>query len=348
LSDKLIEILVHTGLQWREPDYPPRVQAVTATLARENRFTEEAVAFAVNQQMSLLEAGKLRAWRGNEGAARTRRVGVIGAGNIPMADLQDVLGVILTGHNLLFAPSGKSPFLTKAFLKEVAESHGDLGLEITSHQEILEHAEALIASGSDETIGEIKTAAEAAGIAGSRLLLRGNRYAVAVLDGLESADEREGLAEDTLLHEGLGCRNVALIWAPTGTAPDSYLESFAHFRSVFPAHPSTPGALRMQQAFLAAVGQPHAQDEDLSFLISKGEPEVQGPAHVRWSEYTDISEVSRWLDEHRNEIQLVVTAERNRKYLPGGFPYGQPGHAQRPPLDWRADGTDMMAFLRRL
>ena len=129
---------------------------------------------------------------------------------------------------------------------------------------------------------------------------------MAVVDGRETEEERDGLTEDALLHDGYGCRNVALIWAPKDLSPDAYLESMAAFRAVFPPHRDTPGALKMQQALLAALHLPHAYGEGLEFLLSNGEADVQGPGHLRWVAYEDLGEVAAWLARHTETIQLVV------------------------------------------
>ena len=68
---------------WMHPDYDPRQVAVEETLGAPNAFTEEAVAFAVNQQMSLLAEEALEAWIGARSASSSCTVGVLNAGNIP-------------------------------------------------------------------------------------------------------------------------------------------------------------------------------------------------------------------------------------------------------------------------
>jgi hypothetical protein len=215
-------------------------------------------------------------------------------------------------------------------------------------QALFAEAEALIATGTDETADWAVAHCENHGIPEARRLLRGHRYAVAVIDGKEREAEREKLAEDALLHEGYGCRNVALIWAPEGLRPDAYLESFALFRGVFPAHKDSAGALQLQKAFLEALDLPHAYGDGLAFLVSKGPPEVQRPGHVRWVEYQDLDEAGRWLREHAGEIQLITARPEVGRRLPEGLPVDALGRAQRPALDWCPDGRDTMAFLATL
>ncbi len=333
--------------RWRDPDYEPRAAAVEETLAAPNRFTEEALAFAVNQQMALVTPDALDVWLG-DAAESSAYVGVLNAGNVPFAGLQDLLAVLGMGHRYCGVVSSKSPALIPAFIDDVLAERGDIPAEILSYDEMLRTASAVIATGSDETRDAVSQDLDEAGIPAERRLLRGQRVGVAVIDGRETDEDREGLAEDILLHEGLGCRNVAVVWAPRDLSPDSYLDAMAAFRGVFPAHEKTPGSLKMHQAMLAAVEHPHAYGEGLEFLVSKGPPEVQIPGHVRWSEYDDLAEVNAWLESERERLQVVVARSKMQGRISTSAEVVKPGESQRPSIDWRADGIDTVAFLRQL
>lgn len=344
---ELIEALAQTARRWRDPDHPARAEAVARTLGVDNRFTTEAIAFALNQQLHQLTPAALHRWHGGRQTPAPCTVGVLHPGNLPMVALQDFLAVLLAGHRYLGVLSSRCPFLLPAFVQEVRAVFPDLPARFGTLDDVWREAGALLATGSDETMAEIAAACDAHDLSPARRLLRGHRYGVAVLDGRETAQEREGLAEDVWLHEGYGCRNVALVWAPMGTAPDPYLAAFAAFRGVFPAHASTPGALRMQQAFLQALGQPHAWGEGLEFLVSRGEPQVQRPGHLRWVEYTDLAEVRVWLDAHRHAVQVVVARPAVAEHL-RPISVEPLGEAQRPPLDWQPDGIDTLGWLAQL
>lgn len=344
----LIDAVAAEAALWREPDYPPREGAAQRTLEAPNRFTGEALAFAVNQQMHLLTRKRLAAWAGERWAAEARTVGVLNAGNIPLVGLQDFLAVILTGHRYRGSVSSKSPHLLPAFAAGVGARVGGLDASFRPAEALFAEAQAIIATGGEETGTWVEAQCEAHGIPEGRLLLRGHRYSVAILDGRERAEEREKLAEDVLLHEGYGCRNVALIWAPAGLKPDKYLEAFALFRGVFPAHTEVAGTLQLQKAFLEALDVPHAYGEGLAFLVSKGPPEAQRPGHARWTEYGEFEAAVRWLLAHAGEIQLVAARPEVGRRLPGDLPVVSLGQAQRPPLNWCPDGKDTLGFLGSL
>ncbi len=328
-----IEAVAAAALAWRDPAHPARAAAVAKTLEAPNRFTEEAVAYAVNVEMHRLTAEALRAWLADRAAAHPGAVGVLHEGRVPMGDLAEGLAVALTGHCWLGAVPEASPYLLPAFAEEVRRHAADFPARFLPHEALAREAEALVAGGGDEARAYAAAVREAGGIPPERCFHRAARFSVAVLDGRETEAEREGLAEDALLHEGLSPRNVAIIFAPRGTPPDPYLEAFALFRSVFPAHPRTPGALRMQKAMLEAFGAPHAYGEGLEFLMSKGDPEPQAPGHLRWSEYDRPDEVALWLAEHAEALACVVARADVAKRLPSSLPWTAPGQAHRPPLD---------------
>lgn len=315
------------------------------TLAAPNTFTEEAVEFAIDQQMDGVTEAALNAWIGQRKIKEGCRVGVINAGNVPLVGLQDLLAVLVCGHSYVGVLSSKSPYLLPAFVNTLLDQGADIKAKFVGRDEMWGRVDAVIATGSDEAIAQIKVLVGRQGLTPDRCLFRGNRYGIAILNGFESENDLDGLALDVLLHEGMGCRNVALIMVPEGLEPDNCLKHFAEMRGVFPAHPSTSGRLSMQQAYLAATGQPHAYGDGLEFLLSKGAPEIQPPGHVRWVEYRDQDELVSIIEALRDEIQCIVAQEELREQLPSSWNVGSFGSTQIPALDWRPDERDTIDFL---
>ena len=340
--------LVETATAWRDPDYPPRAEAVARTLEAANRFTPEALAFAINQQMHVLTPEALHAWPGPDPAAQPCRVGVLPAEGGPLDGLWDMLAVVLAGHRYQGRLPEASPALLPAFADDVRR-HVPV-LPVAFFEEavaVLDASDALLATLPADEHAALAAACAQHGIPERCRLLRPTRYGIAVLDGHETDDDYEGLAEDILLHEGLAETSVALLWAPATLSPDALLDSFAYFRGVFPAHPSTAGALTMQQAFLAATNQPHAYGDGLEFLMSRGDAVVQPPGHLRWIPYETLGAVETWINHHVGELAVVVAREALAARLPGEAPRVSPGHAHRPPLGGfrPAETLDFLAAL---
>ncbi len=340
---KRFQAVATAARAWIDPDCEDRARAVEETLRAPNAFTEEAVAFAVNQQMALLTEEALAAWLRNRSAPSPGAVGVLNAGNVPLAGLQDFLATVLAGHRYMGTVSSKSPALLPAFVRDVRRFEPEIDADFAPLVDLLRAADALVATGSDETIASLQARTV---LPPDRRLFRGHSFAAGVLDGKEGEETYERLAEDILLHEGFGCRNVAVLWAPRGLSPDGLLEAMARFRGVFPAHETTAGRLAMQRALLEAVGASHAYGEGLEFLVSRGEPEAQSPGHLRWVEYDDLAEAETWLAEQ--PVQLAVAEERVQNRIAFEGLCLVPGEAQRPALAWRPDGVDTVDFLSSL
>ena len=326
------------------PEYAPRQAAVRRTLAAPNRFTEEALAFALNQQMRLVKPEALRRWM-PETAAAPRTTAVAHAGDTPLAGFQDLLAVLLAGHRYVGVLPEASPALLPAFAEDLRQRAPGLPVRFATTEEALAEADLVIAEGDEERLAELAAQCDAQGLSEARRFLRRPRYAAAVLDGRESDEERDGLAEDVLLFGGAS-GGVRLLYAPRSENPDAVLDAFARFRAVFPVHPDVPGALEMQRAFLAAGDQPHAYGEGLEFLVSKGTPVLQPPGHVRWAEYEALEAVGAWIEERAPALSFVVARAQVARQLPGAVPVRPFGTAHRRGLG-EAPG-DAAAFLDAL
>lgn len=338
----LIATLSTVAARWLDPEDGIRQDAVERTLEADNRFTEAAISFAINQQMSLLTSEALTAWQDRLGWTPGQRVAVLNPGNIPFVELQDLVAVLLSGRAWAGTVSSRSPALLPAFVSDLLEASPDIEADILDWEDALAGADLVMASGSDETMSVIRAAAVEEGIAHEHCWYRGHRFSVAVLNGQESQDDLVDLAEDALLHEGLGCRNVSVVFAPESMRIDPVLDAMAAFRGMFEAHDRTVGQLKMQQALLQAVGTPHAWAEGHQFLISRGEAEPQGPAHIRWVPYSERGEAESWIKEHAGVIQGVFS-KMNLTSLPVTV---EPlGMAQRPGLTWCPDGRCHVDFL---
>lgn len=341
MSDTLSAIAT-AAERWLDVDYPGRASAIEATLGANNRFTEEAIHFAVNQQVHQLTEEKLHAWLAGRQSSSRDLVSVLNPGNVPLADLQDFVAVIACGCAYRGSVSSKSPFLLPAFAMDVKRELPAISAEFVGRDQLFQGAQKVIATGNDAALDWAIAQVKDADLAEEKLLLRGAGFGVAILDGRENADDLEHLAEDALLHEGRGCRNVGVIFAPENYSPDPLLDAFANFRGVFPAHPDTSGSIELQRAFLAAVDTPHGYGEDLSFLVSKGNPELQQPGHIRVSEYAALDEVKDWITQNDEHIQVIVSRHPEQIDDPRSIKLGL---AQRPSLGWKQSGVDVIDFL---
>lgn len=340
--------LVEVAARWREPDHAPREEAVSETVEAPNRWTDEALDYALNRWMQRLTLEAVSDWLGDDPVQEVIPVGVLHGSSHPLAGLRDAVAVWAAGHSYLGHVPEASPALIPAFAREVVDEHEKIRADFVDRETLFERADAVMAQPDRDEVDGLREQCEACGISENRQLLRPTRLVIAVLDGHEEDDAHGGIAEDVLLYEGGGHRRLALLWAPSDLSPDSYLEAMARFRGVFPAHEDTPGALQMQKAFLEARDEPRAYAEGLEFLVSKGAPEIPHPhGHVRWVEYDDLDDVEEWIQANREELYAVVARESLHDQLPASWPLRTPGDVHIPPLD-DEEGESIASFVRGL
>lgn len=336
-----------TAVDWRDPQYGPRAEAVEATREAPNRWTPEVLEYALNRWMQSITAESLEPWLGSGGAGDGKTVGVLHGTAEPTEGIRELLAAVGVGHNYLGAAAGGAAALVPAFANDLGQRISDMSVRVTSPASVYAGSDAVMAQPSWNDADAVREECSAHGLASENVFLRPARLAVGVLDGHESDDECDRFAEDLLLYEGQGHRRLAVLWAPRDLEPDPYLRAMARFRGAFPGHPDTPGALEMKKAFLEARDEPHAYASGLEFLVSRGDPEPQSPGHFRWAEYDDLGTVREWLGEEGDRVSAVVAREGLHEQLPVDGVTRTPGDLHFPSLD-DEEGEDIVRFVRSL
>lgn len=341
------EAISRVASRWRDPEYSTRREAVDATLEGPNRWTKEALNYALNRWMQRVTTEALSRWLGQKPSCGDAVVGVLHGESDPLDGFRALLAVVARGHDYLGHVPDTSPELMPAFVRDLAGQISELEIEFLSRDKVLGQSSALLAQPKWERLESLRAACDDYDLPAHRILIHPERYAVGVLDGQEGTEQHDRFAEDLLLYEGGGHRRLAILWAPRNLEPDPYLQAMARFRGAFPGHPDTPGALEMKKAFLEARDEPHAYAAGLEFLVSRGDPEPQSPGHFRWVEYDDLDDVRKWLDGHTERVSTVVARETLHDQLPDSRPLRTPGDLHVPPLD-DEEGTKIAEFVRSL
>lgn len=293
--------------------------------------------------MQSLTVEALDRWVGGQDARTDDTVGVLHGAAGPLNGFRMAVAAWVLGYAYVGALADASPALLPAFASDLAEKAAAPPLRFAEENDVLDQADLLMARPEDDA-DALRERCGDSGIPERKRLIQPPVVSVGVIDGHESDDERERLAEDMLLFDGTGRRRLAVLWAPADLTPDPYLESMARFRGVYPAHADTPGALQMQQAFLEARDESHAYAEGLEFLVSRGEPVPKKAGHVRWAEYDELEEVEAWADEHKEDVYALVARPGLHDRVSGRCSLRSPGGAHIPPLDdW--EGATMAQFL---
>lgn len=260
--------------------------------------------------------------------AEPKVVGIVAAGNIPLAGFFDVLCVVAAGHRCVVRTSSKDKPLMEAVIRGLRECGA--WVEFMDGSVALD---ALIASGSDTTMETIgKTYADIP------TLLRGHRNSVAIISGNESDAQLASLGEDMFRYNSMGCRNVTLLWVP-----ESY--DIAHLvRGVQGAGSIVShkyvNAYRQLRATAILTGEPLIEGGFFMLAESpKGEFPTR-PAEVHVARYSHVEQVERWLHNNDTIIQCVVGGELVKHPRAAAF-----GRAQWPSLWEWPDGVDVLDFL---
>ncbi len=245
------------------------------------------------------------------------------AGNIPLVGLFDLLCTLAAGCEAWVKPSSKDRVLMEyicSLLKEIEPA-----IPIYKYEAGAQY-HAIIATGGSEANRYFEQQ-----FAHVKHLCRSNRHSIAVLSGSESESQMRGLSEDIYSYSGLGCRNVAMIFAPQGSRVEiPPLATGQKYRNNY-----------LQTKALLSMSGSSFVDNGSSLMVYSHEL-PRSLSAISIYEYESIHEVEQWIEQHEEQLQCIVSGciEHPRRV---DF-----GAAQHPTLHDYADGVDTMAFLQEI
>ncbi len=270
------------------------------------------------------------------------------AGNLPLVGLQDVLACLILGYEYFGKISRRDPYLLPSFLEFWRERNP---AESIHWSRMLGdfcdlHADAVLFSGSNETVREVRTILYQQNMADehTRFLIRTAHLSMAYLDRDDSA-WLKALAEAIARYEGRGCRSVGIVVSPlpleaVECSLTDCLEAF--WLDNPPAGKQTP-ALRYRVAYNKAVKRSQAS-ADL-FLIEENEPDLQN--HVIYWVQGDETKAAELGNRFADQIQNIYVSG-NHITIPGWeHRTDLLSRAQCPLISWQPDGVDVLSWLVR-
>jgi hypothetical protein len=292
-------------------------------------FTEDFVNLSVtNIANQFLQADALTNWANKYAVkdvqAAPKNVGVVMAGNIPLVGFHDFLCVFISGHQQTIKASSKDDVLIKFLVKKLYE------WEITiqnyvSFAENLKNCDAYIATGSNNSsryfdyyFGKFPN------------IIRRNRTSVAIVDGLETAEELDKLSDDIQLYFGLGCRNVTKLYVPKDYDFVPLLDALRKYDHYFLYHKYKHNY--DYQLAIQMMGNKFYMTND-SIVLAENASIFSPVSQVNYEYYDDEVVLTEALQQNL-DIQCIV-----------GKGFIEFGKAQQPSLTDYADGVDTMAFL---
>lgn len=295
-------------------------------------FTPESVKTALSGISKMLEPSVLEKWLSNypeKKQAAPGKVGIIMAGNIPLAGFHDFLCVLLSGNTAVVKQSSSDRFLLP-FIAEILFHYGpDLRSQLVIADQ-LKNIDAIIATGSNNTsryfeyyFGKLPH------------IFRKNRNSAAVITGAENEYDLLLLGRDIFTYFGMGCRNVSKLYIPENYSFNEMFQSFIPYGDLI-KHTRYMNNHDYHQALYLLNNENFLTN---NFLIIRQDPSLSSPVGVLHYEiYTSEKELEQKLDLEKDQLQCVV-----RKNSPVSF-----GQAQFPEVWDYADGVDTMKFLTEL
>lgn len=255
-----------------------------------------------------------------------KTIGLVMAGNIPFVGLQDFIAVFLTGHRLKIKTSSKDTILIRHLLKKLTEIEPQVAKWIEI-QDMLKDCDAFIATGSDNSARYFEYYFNK-----FPHIIRKNRTSIAILEGTETLEELDKLANDIQLYFGLGCRNVTQIWVPKTYDFLPLLNALRKY-DYYRDHDKYKNNFDYQLT-IAIMNNKFYMSND-SIVLLEHESPFSPISQLHYQFYDNENEINDKIE--KDKIQCIV----GKNYLP----FGQ---AQMPSLYDFPDGVDTFSFLKNL
>lgn len=298
-------------------------------------FTRDNIEFSLNQWSKALTKENIETWLKPYDLSpnKSKTVGIIMAGNIPLVGFHDFISVLLSGHKVLVKQSSNDQRLLPIIADYLVSLDPDYQKMITFTEGRMLNFDAVIATGSNNTARYFEYYFQ-----DKPSIIRKNRNSIAVLTGNETREQLEALGNDIFRYFGLGCRNVSKLYVPNNYDFDSF------YKALEPWHHLTNHAKYANNYDYnkAVYLMSEFKFLDNGFLVLRPSEDWSSPISTLFFEnYKDENSLRESLEGHREKIQCIVSSG----FLPEEVSFGQ---TQQPQLWDYADNVDTMLFLEQL
>lgn len=285
-----------------------------------------------------LNASKLEQWVQHyhlpSKPSKSYCVGIVMAGNIPLAGFHDLLCVVICGHRAQVKLSSKDTILLPALLQMLF----DIAPNMERYFQIVERLanfDAVIATGSNNSaryfhyyFGKYPN------------VIRHNRSSAAILDGSETPQDLNNLGKDIFTHFGLGCRNVTKLFVPQNYNFVFFLDQLEPYNNAMQHH-KYKNNYDYQRSLLLLNRQAHFASDFL--MLTENNDRIATPVSVLYYEYYESqNELEQKIQHYDEQIQCIVGNPAKKPYY---IPFGK---AQCPKLNDYSDKIDIVDFLMKL
>ena len=295
-------------------------------------YTPDNVYFSIQSWSTTLTEENLDKWLSayhfNEG--KSKNVGLILAGNIPLVGFHDFLSVLISGNNVLIKTSSNDQFLLPFLAQYLIAIEPEFTNKITFVEGKLENFDAVIATGSNNTARYFEYYFK-----DKPSIIRKNRNSVAVLNGNETKEQLKALGEDIFRYFGLGCRNISKLFVPKGYSFNAFFEAIFEYQDIIHYEKYANNYDYNKAVFLMS----NFKLLDNGFLTIKEDNSYASPISSVFYEYYDsIEDLQIRLESENEQIQCIVS----NNLVDNSIDFGQ---TQKPNLWNYADNVDTVSFL---
>lgn len=297
-------------------------------------FTEKSILSVLTYWNSVLTEETLTNWLSNYAIKfnKSKLIGLVLAGNIPMVGFHDCISTLLTGNQAKIKLSSKDSVLIPFLLNLWKEFCKDLEFEFV---EKLPHCDAVITTGTTNTAKYFEYYFK-----NIPHIIRKNRTSIAIINGNETKEDLLGIADDIFTYFGLGCRSVTQLFIPVNYDLKPLFNVFIFYKDCI-NHSKYSNNYEYNKA-IYLMNQEKFWDNN--FILLKESRNLFSPiGTLYFSTYYDNSELANFISQNTDYLQCIVNAQPFDR-----FKTVLPGQAQNPKINDYADGVDILEFLTNL
>ena len=299
-------------------------------------FTKESVVQSLSVWANLLESNNLNHFISRYETVLFEKkndkvVLLILAGNIPLVGLHDVICSFLSGSKSMIKVSSKDALLLSYLIEQIKTINSTASDYFEISESKAQGFTHVIATGSNNSARYFDHY-----FSKFPNIIRKNRSSLAIITQKTTDTELEYLANDVFQYFGLGCRNVTQLCVPHSFDFDRLKNAFNSYATII-NHNKYANNYDYHKAIALMNGDPFI---DFEFILLQNKSMLKSPLGVlHYNFYENVTEVDSYIQEHRADIQCVVSSEST------SFNEVNFGQTQQPKLWDFADQIDTLQFL---
>ena len=336
-----IQVLANLGERIQfELNHSPYNEAFENLLNKVNQrnpwFTKESVVQSLSVWANLLESNDLNHFISRYETVLFEKkndkvVLLILAGNIPLVGLHDVICSFLSGSKSMIKVSSKDALLLSYLIEQIKTINSTASDYFEISETKAQGFTHVIATGSNNSARYFDHY-----FSKFPNIIRKNRSSLAIITQETTNTELEYLANDVFQYFGLGCRNVTQLCVPHSFDFDRLKNAFSSYATII-NHNKYANNYDYHKAIALMNGDPFI---DFEFILLQNKSMLKSPLGVlHYNFYENVTEVDSYIQEHRADIQCVVSSEST------SFNEVNFGQTQQPKLWDFADQIDTLQFL---